>query len=338
MSWGLAGKWDDFLVWAGWRAREAKISVTVAAEAVKAGTMSEAQAARLANVSKSQIKNAVEGLRGIRDHMSKVSGVGRRHLAREAAKHGVTRGGAAILPSAPALIAGVLVVGAIGAGIWMYANWGEPSDQPVQAGPAMIREAEATLQGGNSDVSASPAQAGGGVDASVAASGDLGEGQCRVRSYSGSATVAVEGLPSGSAVIAIAELAVAADCVTEAHIVWAGEASDQDWVTAKNPNGIVCTLAEADAGRQFSAPDVPALTLSHQAGAETLTGWMTVQTGSTSGPCPPTSDIGMYIGQPVGGLFTANINGDQLSGSGDLSGETERAVSISLRAFEQASP
>lgn len=58
-------------------------------------------------------------------------------------------GGEAVVAAGPALMAaastgmlilgGLLIIGAIVAGAWMYANWGKPSSEPVQAGPAMNR-------------------------------------------------------------------------------------------------------------------------------------------------------------------------------------------------------
>lgn len=56
--------------------------------------------------------------------------------ARQGAKQGA-RQGLALLPSVPAIIAGLLVVLAIGAGVYMYTNWGKPESEPIQFGPAI---------------------------------------------------------------------------------------------------------------------------------------------------------------------------------------------------------
>ena len=40
----------------------------------------------------------------------------------------------------PFIIAGVAIVGAVAGGGYMYTNWGKPSVEPVQAGPATLRD------------------------------------------------------------------------------------------------------------------------------------------------------------------------------------------------------
>lgn len=46
------------------------------------------------------------------------------------------------LLSWPAVIATILIIGAISGGVYMYHNWGKPSQEPIAAGPAMNRSAD----------------------------------------------------------------------------------------------------------------------------------------------------------------------------------------------------
>lgn len=62
-----------------------------------------------------------------------------RRLAQQAAATAARRGGFALAASAPAVIAGILVVAAVGVGVTMAREWGKPSVEPVRAGTAMSK-------------------------------------------------------------------------------------------------------------------------------------------------------------------------------------------------------
>jgi hypothetical protein len=108
---------DKFLVWAGFKAAPTYTWPQII-QNIRNGTWSIAQAARITGYSPTTIQAQLS-------------------TARYLAAHAASKAGAVLLPSAPAIIAGILIVGAIGAGVYMHKNWGKPSSAPVAPGRAM---------------------------------------------------------------------------------------------------------------------------------------------------------------------------------------------------------
>jgi hypothetical protein len=109
------------------------------AEALREGGMAEAEAfeAQLAEMAET-VPLAREALQALGQNPAAAAATATAATG-TATSLGGTSLGATLLSSLPAILAGLLVVGAVGAGGWMLTHWGKPSDEPVAAGPQSNR-------------------------------------------------------------------------------------------------------------------------------------------------------------------------------------------------------
>lgn len=115
-------KWILSLIGAG----STKMSLNAACEAVMAGRLTIAQGAAACGYPLEAFKSQL-----------RAATFEATELARQAARQTARRGFIALGElNGAAIAAGIVVLGAIAVGVYMYQNWDKPSVEPVKAGPA----------------------------------------------------------------------------------------------------------------------------------------------------------------------------------------------------------